>query len=388
MPHSSPSKGPEHPVLRGLKTLDAIHIAFFIFVLVTGAFLFAWSGLYSVAASRGHWPGFGLVLEFGMHSSVRTHAFGIAVPDLEDTALVQRGASHFQGGCVPCHGAPGQPSNPIVRAMLPEPSDLKVGVLKWKPNELFWIVKNGLKYTGMPAWSAQERSDEVWAVVAFLRQLPGMSTDQYRALASLDPRAQDTPIRMLVQGGPVGTGLAACSRCHGLDGAGRDSGAFPRLDILSADYLFAQLQAYAAGTRHSGMMQPVAAELETAEMRRLAEYYAAQRPEHTAGPAEGGDALRGIGRTMVIAGLPEQGLPACASCHSEAAAPRNPFYPSLAGQYADYTSQQLALFKAGKRRGTPAAEIMTVIAQRLTAEQIDAVAIYLAGIRPGVEIRP
>ncbi len=351
--------------------------------LAVGAFLFAWSGLYSVAASRGHWAVLEVILEFGMRSSVRTHAIGIDVPELDDPALVERGAGHFQGGCAPCHGAPGRSSSPIVHAMLPEPPDLAASAPSWQSEELFWIVKHGLKYTGMPAWASQERDDEVWAVVAFLRRLPQMDAAQYWTLASLDPREQDIPIRSLAQGGPVGTGLAACSRCHGLDGAGRASGAFPRLDIQTADYLFAQLQAYAAGARQSGIMQPVAAELEVAEMRRLAEYYAAQRPAPAQIPAESEDRLLAIGQTLTTAGLPNQGIPSCNSCHAQDPALHNPLYPSLAGQYAAYTAQQLALFKSGGRRDTPAAEIMSVIAERLTAEQIDAVSLYLARLRPG-----
>ena len=376
-----PSLSRSKPLLRLLKA-GAAWLAVFLAALVVGGFLFAWSGFYSVAASRGHWPGFSVILEFGMRSSVRTQAFGIDVPDLGQPALAERGAGHFQGGCVPCHGAPGQVSNPIVRAMLPEPPELGETVPSWKPNELFWIVKHGLKYTGMPAWAAQERDDEVWAVVAFLRRLPGLNTAQYRALASVEPREHEVPIRALAQGGPVGTGLAACSRCHGLDGAARTSGAFPRLDIQTADYLFAQLQAYASGARHSGIMQPVAAELDAAEMRRLAEYYSAQRPAGSQPPAESDDRLLAAGRTLMTEGLPDEGLPPCLSCHADDPAARNPLYPSIAGQYADYTSQQLELFKSGKRRDSPEAEIMSTMAERLTREQIDAVSVYLARLPP------
>ena len=381
MPRLSPSKGPARSARPRLRR-GAIWLGAGIVALAAGGFLFAWSGLYSVAATRGHWPGFSLVLEFGMRSSVRTHALGIAVPDLDDAVLVERGAAHFQGGCESCHGAPGRSPSPIARGMLPEPPDLGLSVPSWKANELFWIVKHGLKYTGMPAWPAQERDDEVWALVAFLRHLPGMTAAAYRASANLDPRDQTVPIRTLLQGGPLGTALAACSRCHGLDGVGRASGAFPRLDIQSADYLFAQLQAFAAGRRPSGIMQPIAAELDEAEMRRLAEYYSAQRPARPPRPAQGLEATRALGRALTTVGLPERGVPACDSCHAADPAPRHPLYPVLAGQYARYTSQQLELLRSGKRRGTPAAEIMSVIARRLTAEQIAAVAIHLAGALP------
>ncbi len=374
-----PSKSSDNGALPHWKTY-AKWFAASIAVLAAGGFLFAWSGLYSVAATKGHWPVFGLILEFGMRSSVRTHAFGIEVPDLSDAVLAERGAGHFQTGCAPCHGGPGQPPNPIVQTTLPEPPDLSAKVPKWKPNELFWIVKNGLKYTGMPAWVSQDRDDEVWAIVAFLQRLPRLSADQYRALASLDRGEEEIPIRTSARGGPVGMGLTACSRCHGLDGAGRSSGAFPRLDIQTADYLFAQMQAYAADTRQSGFMQPVAVELEQAEMRRLADYYAAQRPVVAESSIPDGSQSLAAGRLIATAGVPAEGIPACTSCHGDDPTLRNPLYPSLDGQHASYISQQLVLFKAGKRRSTPAAEIMTVIAQRLTEEQIASVSTYFAGL--------
>jgi cytochrome c553 len=304
------------------------------------------------------------------------------VPDLSGPGLLERGASHFQGGCAPCHGAPGQPANPIVRTMLPEPSDLVALAPTWKPNELFWIVRNGLKYTGMPAWPALEREDEVWALVAFLRALPDMDADRYRVLSSVEPRVREVSDRLLAQGGSADTGLASCVRCHGLHGAGRGSGAFPRLDILSADYLFDQLQAYASGRRHSGFMQPVAAELEPAEMRRLADYYARHRPQQATKGTRPDAATAELGRKLVEEGLAEHGLPSCNSCHGDDEAARNRFYPTLAGQYAGYTADQLRLFKAGKRRGTPAAEIMSVIAQRMTEAQIDGAATWLGSLSP------
>ena len=151
-----------------------------------GLALFAWSGLYSVAASRGHWPFVHWFLEFGMRKSVETHASGIETPPLSDRALLERGVGHFQGGCAPCHGAPGFPPSPVAQQTLPSPPDLSKAAPQWKPHQLFWIVKHGLKYTGMPAWPAPARDDEVWALVAFLVRLPGIGPDEYRRLALID----------------------------------------------------------------------------------------------------------------------------------------------------------------------------------------------------------
>ena len=67
--------------------------------------------------------------------------------------------------------------------MLPSPPDLAVAMRPWTERELFWIVKHGFKYTGMPGWVAIEREDEIWAVVAFLRKLPTLDAEPFRDLA-------------------------------------------------------------------------------------------------------------------------------------------------------------------------------------------------------------
>ncbi|MEX0807176.1 MAG: c-type cytochrome [Dongiaceae bacterium] len=387
MPRRSPRKKLKDRIRPRLKE-GAAWFGIFIAAMIVGGFLFTWSGLYSVAATSGHWPGFGLFLEFGMRSSVRTHTIGIAVPPLHDAALIERGAGHFQEGCMPCHGAPGRAPNPIAHETLPEAPDLVASVPTWEPEELFWIIKQGLKYTGMPGWAAQQRDDEIWAVVAFLRQLPALDAGEYQALASLDVRDQAVSDEVLAQSGPPGVGLATCSRCHGLDGQARASGAYPRLDIQTSEYLFAQLAAYDDGTRQSGIMAPIVAEFDEAELRQLADYYAASGvaaadDADAASESESDPAVLEIGRALVIEGLPDEGIPACISCHGDNPAARSPLYPALAGQHASYIAQQLMLFRSGARRATPAAEIMAVIAERLTPAQIDAVSAYLSGLQPG-----
>ena len=135
------------------------------------ALAFALAGLGDIAASRGHWPFVERFLDFGMRHAVKRHASGIEVPKLDDPNMIRLGAAHFHRGCAFCHGAPGIPVNPIAKHMLPPPPELAVTMRPWQPNDLFWIVKNGFKYTGMPGWVAIEREDANWAVVAFLTRI-------------------------------------------------------------------------------------------------------------------------------------------------------------------------------------------------------------------------
>lgn len=350
-------------------------------VAVVGGFLTIWSGIYDIAASRGHWPGFELLLKFGMRSSVRTHALGIEIPPLDDPDRVRRGAAHYQQGCAPCHGSPAGVPMLVVRGMLPEPSDLNALVPTWKANELFWIVKNGLKYTGMPAWPTQQRDDEVWDAVAFLRELPGMAPDRYRALAGFRDDEALSVERPADRRNDRAALLSSCARCHGVDGRGRETSAFPRLDLQTGDWLLDQLQAFADGRRASGVMQAATSELMPQEMAWLAAHYSARSeaspPPAMARPTDPDPSHR-EGEAFFVKGDPERGVPACAACHGRISAARDRLYPALLGQYAGYTATQLGLFRHGKRKMTEAGRLMTTIAERMTDEQVRAVAAYIA----------
>ncbi|MBR0665512.1 cytochrome C [Roseomonas hellenica] len=317
---------------------------------LAAAALFAWSGVYSVAATSGHYPFFSTFLDFALRQSVATQARGIAAPPLDDPMMIRRGAGHYHGGCAPCHGAPGEARSPVSRGMLPEPPDLGPQIGEWTPAQLFWIVRHGIKYTGMPAWPAPQRADEVWDVVAFLLRLPGMDAAAYRRLALGETEAAvaraDEELRLLLLTGPTGNGLAACARCHGRDGGG--DGAFPRLQGQSAEYLAAALEAYARSTRPSGVMQPVAAALDPMQIRLLAAHYAGQQPT-VPNPPEVAEEDLALGGRIARDGLPDRGVAACATCHGPGPGAPNLLYPRLSGQQAGYIATQLTLFMTGVR---------------------------------------
>lgn len=330
------------------------------------------SGLIPIAASSGHWPITAWFLHFTMHRSVATHSIGIDPPDdLDDPGLVLRGAGHYDGGCRPCHGAPGERMPRIPAAMTPHPPRLGEPVRELDAEGLFYIVEHGIKFTGMPAWPARHREDEVWAVVAFLRRLPALDQAGYAELTRPSEPVRADRVPLVVR--------ELCVRCHGADGRGRIEGAFPRLAGQREAYLLASLQAYARGERHSGIMEPIAVALDDADMARAAAYYAGLG-SMDAEPRAGTSA----GALIASDGIAEQNLPSCVDCHGPAdllAHPRHEVYPLLAGQEAWYLRLQLELFRAGHRGGTPYAHVMReVAAHELTDAQIRAVADYYAGL--------
>ena len=355
-------------------------------LLGIGGLLFVAAGLMPIAASESHWAVTRALLQFTMRSSVRTQTLGLAAPPLDDPGLVRKGAGHYAGGCLPCHGAPGEPRSLVVHHMTPEPPYLPDGLGTLRDEDLFWIVRHGIKYTAMPAWPAQGREDEVWAMVALLRALPDMTPDEFRRLAygdAIDRPGGGPDARIALLGEPMGDALHDCERCHGADGGGYDDSVIPRLAGLDPAYLEASLRAFASGSRHSGMMQPVAAALEPAQFERLSTHFAAlDAPPPATGRCEDPAAVA-RGNALATSGDPARKIPACTGCHDPSATDRNPLYPALAGQHRDYLALQLRLFRDHKRGGTAYAGLMRAAADRLEDRDIDDLAAYFATLPAG-----
>jgi cytochrome c553 len=248
-----------------------------------GAIVFG--GLYNVSAKLGHWPITRWVLGTTLENSVELWAPPpSAVPPLTEE-MARLGARHFDGACRTCHGAPGESRSWTVRSMVPAPPPIQEAVAGWPPNELGWIVREGIKMSGMPQWPST-REDEVWNIVAFLTRVRDMDAATYAALTAPPAGAQDGP-----------PGLGYCAGCHGLDGRSGNP-YIPRLDIQEEDYLAqalasfldrsreayldTQLRLWRAGNRGGGpraeLMQQAAEHLTDEEIAALAAYYASLSP--------------------------------------------------------------------------------------------------------------
>jgi cytochrome c553 len=231
--------------------------------------LYAWLGLFDVSATAKHPRPIEWFLHFVMRRSVMFHARELPVPNLEDPGLILRGALYYAGTCAACHGAPGQLASPVAQQMTPGPPGLYSARQDFDPSQLFWIIKNGVKFTAMPAWPAADRDDEIWAMVAFVEHLPTLTSPAYAALVG---NAQSSWLPTM---SPVDAGFdpGRCVACHGSDGRGR-AGAIASIAGHPESQLEAALFAYRDGSRPSGFMQPFAAQLSDRQIRAAARYYA------------------------------------------------------------------------------------------------------------------
>lgn len=149
---------------------------------IVGGLVVIFSGVINVGATNPHNALTNFVLHTAMENSVRHHAKDIQAPPLEDPDMVMDGFRHYREMCVGCHLAPGIKNSEIRQGLMPQPPKLQDEVEEWQPNELFWVIKNGVKMTGMPAWGPTHSDDKIWAMVAFLEKLPDMTAAQYKEM--------------------------------------------------------------------------------------------------------------------------------------------------------------------------------------------------------------
>lgn len=165
-----------------MKILIALLLA--AIVVVLGAIGIAYSGLYNVAATEPHSGLVHWIFSATSHASVERRASEIDVPDLTDESLVKAGVNDFEAMCVGCHGAPGVVPEAMGQGLNPPAPDLAESAAHMSPAELFWVTKNGIKMTGMPAWGATHDDDALWPVVALMTRLPDMDAAAYEALVA------------------------------------------------------------------------------------------------------------------------------------------------------------------------------------------------------------
>lgn len=169
-----------------------------------------------------------------------------------------------------------------------------------------------------------------------------------------------------------------CSACHGASGNSM-SPLWPNIAGLSAKYTVAQLRAFKDGKRADPLMTSQALLLSDEDMLDLAVYFESLP---AAAQAVADPALISRAEALYRGGNTDAGIPACIACHGPTGR-GNPAaaYPALNGQHAAYTSKQLNDYASGARETDGPTRIMRQIAERLSAEDIKALASYVQGLK-------
>ncbi|MFH1820105.1 c-type cytochrome [Thiobacillus sp.] len=153
------------------------------------AFAVIYSGVFNVAATVEDAPPLRSVLVATREASIWRHARDIQTPPLGGAGQMERGFRIYREWCVMCHAPPGRPVPPMAKGLNPEAPAMVEEVEEMSPAELFWVTRNGIRFTGMPAWEASLSDTQIWDVVAFMRTLPRMTPADYDALERRFPPA-------------------------------------------------------------------------------------------------------------------------------------------------------------------------------------------------------
>ena len=253
-------------------TAAAVAIAVFVVLGAAAGLAVVYAGVYSVAATVQHFAPTFKALDIGLRRSVEHHARDLAVPPLDGEGRMQRGFACFKQHCEQCHGAPGTPQAEFAKGLLPVPSSLSQASHDWPPAQLYWLTRNGIKMTGMPAWEYRLDDDALWSIVALLTQLPLLTPDAYRAWSArsgegCERREARDAVAMPpdAERGKVVILQYACTACHRIPGVvGPASHTGPPLDAMSRRKYIAGVLPNTTGNMVRWLREPQAVNPHTA----------------------------------------------------------------------------------------------------------------------------
>ncbi|GAB3551606.1 hypothetical protein GCM10027343_36080 [Noviherbaspirillum agri] len=214
-------------------------LAFGLAAGLAGGAAVVYGGIYDISATEQHTGPVYRLIDLAMRRAVMFRSSGIEVPDLSQAERTRSGFAHYRAHCLECHGAPGVAPRGVAMGMTPAPANLVSTAREWQAAEIYWVVRNGIKMSGMPAWQYRLSDREIWDIVAFVKLMPGMSPQTFAQWDSTigDPQPQEkrAPATVQVQDVKLGSADAGrralqqylCVTCHqipGIVGANRHVG--------------------------------------------------------------------------------------------------------------------------------------------------------------------
>jgi mono/diheme cytochrome c family protein len=164
-----------------MRLLAGILLGFLVVLLVAVAVV--WTGSFNVAATSPPGKLEESLARFALNRAVERRAPKTGNPLKASPELLGEGLSHYRENCVGCHGASGVDAAEYGQGLNPAAPDLTLPrVQKRSDGQLYWIVANGIRMTGMPAFSPTHKEEEIWKIVAFVRHLPELTPDEERQL--------------------------------------------------------------------------------------------------------------------------------------------------------------------------------------------------------------
>ena len=153
-------------------------------VVVVVAALYFFLGRYDVSATKPHPAIVNALFHSIAERSIKRNSAGLTVPyDVNDKEMYLKGFKEYEHMCVQCHGAPGVEASPTGKGLFPPPPKFPEEELyEYSLKDIFWVTKNGVQMTGMPAYGPTHEDETIWAVAIFLDRSRNLSEAEYKKL--------------------------------------------------------------------------------------------------------------------------------------------------------------------------------------------------------------
>jgi mono/diheme cytochrome c family protein len=177
--------------------VKAVLKAFLLLIVVATALatvLFIWIGSRGISAKAE--PG---RIETVVARTMRRLAIPRSGRDLKNpvaksTDVIAEGRAHYADHCAACHANDGSGETELGLGLYPKPPDMRLPATQsLTDGELFYIIENGVRLTGMPAWATgtEQGRQSSWHLVHFIRELPHLTPDQIDQMKTLNPRSPE-----------------------------------------------------------------------------------------------------------------------------------------------------------------------------------------------------
>lgn len=173
-----------------MKSIIATLVITITFASILGLIVI-YTGMFNVATAWEDPAPLRWALVTTRENSIKSRASSIETPATKGEQQIDSGFRSYREMCAMCHTPPGGIDSPVTKGLNPVPPDLAISAEHMSAAELFWAIKYGIRMTGMPAWGPTHKDNEMWDIVAFVKNLPGMSKDDYLAMDSRLEKGHD-----------------------------------------------------------------------------------------------------------------------------------------------------------------------------------------------------
>jgi mono/diheme cytochrome c family protein len=160
---------------------------------VVGGLIFMYSGLFNVAASVEDSSALNWALVTVREASIGRQSRDVEAPLDEMVADRDAGFQIYRRECVMCHTPIGRSPRPMAVGFNPQAPGFGADADDMGGQELFWVTKNGIRFTGMPAWGPSLTDKDIWDVTAFVMSMPEMTAADYDAIDARIPEVVSMP---------------------------------------------------------------------------------------------------------------------------------------------------------------------------------------------------